>query len=93
MAEHDQQFETFATWVGRASSWLTKPRRYGERPVCFDAKGRICQQGSDFMRARDENAFPVRWIWPSSGQSIFDFAPLPQHIQAALNSGDGSYRP
>lgn len=60
MAEHDQTFETFQTWVNKASSWLT---RYEGKAICFDAKGRHCQNGGDFMRARDEEAFPVRWLW------------------------------
>lgn len=34
------------------------------RAVCFDALGRLCRSGADFMRARDEDAFPVRWVWP-----------------------------
>lgn len=34
------------------------------RAICFDARGRLCRSGADFMRARDEGAFPVRWVWP-----------------------------
>lgn len=69
MAEHDQQFETFQTWVNKASSWL---RRRGEfvRAVCFDAKGRHCGIGRDFMRARDDDAFPVRFLWPDQIGSL-----------------------
>jgi hypothetical protein len=62
MAEHDQQFETFQTWVDKASSWLA--RRGAEQAICLDAKGRLCSMGRDWMRARDESAFPVRWLWP-----------------------------
>ena len=69
MAEHDQQFENFSQWVNKASSWLTRHPDYNDGPnafqaICFDAKGRLCRIGADFMRARDENAFPVRWVWP-----------------------------
>lgn len=32
--------------------------------ICFDTAGRICRNGGDMMRARDEGCFPVRWIWP-----------------------------
>lgn len=67
MAEHNQCFETFQTWVNKASSWLTRHPRYDGkkfRAICVDAKGRRCQIGADFMRARDEDAFPVRWLWP-----------------------------
>lgn len=63
MAEHNQQFDTFLEWVNKAPSWLT--RRGSEiRAICYDTKGRVCRIGGDFMRARDEDAFPVRWVWP-----------------------------
>lgn len=80
MGEQNQQFDNFDQWVNKASSWLTryplnkdgsdpaclsedhKPDWY--RASCFDAKGRPCLSGREFMRARDEDAFPVRWLWP-----------------------------
>jgi hypothetical protein len=30
---------------------------------CVDAQGRRCNVGKDFMRARDEGTFPVRYFW------------------------------
>lgn len=63
------QFDTFNDWVNRAS------RSIGERfcptdttggvihAICVDAKGRRCQIGGDFHRARDEKAFPVVYFW------------------------------
>jgi len=64
----DQYFASFNEWVNRASLWLTSHEKYnpeyGFVAVCFDAKGRHCTRGADFMRARDEDAFPVRWVWP-----------------------------
>lgn len=74
----DQRFDTFDQWVNKASSWLTSHADYNNTEhgeikgwrghhfaaMCFDAKGRRCRMGSDFHRARDENAFPVWWIWP-----------------------------
>lgn len=51
------QFTTFDTWVNKASSWIDR------NAVCVDAKGRRCLNGGDFMRARDEDAFPVRFFW------------------------------
>lgn len=63
MSEHDQQFETFQTWVNKASSWLTR-RGPHQRVICLDAKNRVCRIGMDMHRARDEGAFPVRWLWP-----------------------------
>jgi len=70
MAEHDQQFDSFQQWVNKASSWLTRHADYSDNPmspfraICFDAQGRLCRTGRDFMRARDSDAFPIRWVWP-----------------------------
>lgn len=72
-----QSFESFDHWVNCASSALTQHIRYNDtehgangfrghhfKALCFDQKGRRCWQGADFMRARDEGAFPVWWVWP-----------------------------
>lgn len=53
--------------MDKASSWLTRhPDWHQERfrAICFDTQGRLCWIGGDFMRARDESAFPVHWVWP-----------------------------
>lgn len=63
MAEHDQRFDSYTQWVNKASSWLTR-RGPHVKAVCLDARNRLCAIGGDFMRARDEGAFPVRWLWP-----------------------------
>lgn len=74
----EQRFNSFEHWVNHATSALTNHPSYnntehGDKKgwrghhftaICFDTKGRICRQGSDFMRARDENTFPVYWVWP-----------------------------
>jgi hypothetical protein len=67
MSERNQMFINFDQWVCMASSWLTRHPQYDKtefRAICFDSRGRICACGKDFMRARDENAFPVMWVWP-----------------------------
>lgn len=67
MAEHNQQFDSFEQWVNKASSWLTRHPSYDGnkfRAICHDQKGRCCQNGKDFMLARDENMFPITWRWP-----------------------------
>lgn len=51
------EFDTFVTWVNKAPSWIDN------EAVCIDNLGRRCRIGGDFMRARDENAFPVRFFW------------------------------
>lgn len=59
------QFDTFQDWVSHASRALTGHEgSLGEevKAICVDAKGRRCNCGGDFMRARDEDAFPVRYF-------------------------------
>jgi hypothetical protein len=60
----DGEFDTFDTWVNKATSWIG-----GTNPLCADAKGRYCRCGEDFMRARDERAFPVRFWFGEGGQT------------------------
>jgi protein gp37 len=54
-------FDSFQTWVNKASSWLVP----GD--LCIDTLGRVLHCGADFMRARDGGAFPV---------SIYERVPL-----------------
>ncbi len=54
----DGEFINFAEWVNKAALWIG-----GTDPICADSLGRICRNGKDFIRARDENAFPVRFWW------------------------------
>jgi hypothetical protein len=58
------QFDTFSTWVNKAPSWLSGDIR--GQAVCIDMKGRRCSCGGDFSRARDDDAFPVRFFWEMS---------------------------
>lgn len=74
----EQSFASFAQWVCQAPACLTAHVEYNNTEhgdaagwrghhftaLCFDSFGRRCRQGSDFMRARDEDAFPVWWVWP-----------------------------
>lgn len=60
------QFDTFAQWVNSAPQRLSHARDSNGYPmaaICVDALGRRCHNGRDFARARDENAFPVRYFW------------------------------
>lgn len=59
--EPDGQFNSFTEWVNKATSWIG-----GMNSLCADAKGRVCKIGKDFMLARDEGAFPVRY-WHGEG--------------------------
>lgn len=75
------QFPTFETWVNKASSWLTGDTR--GRAVCVDMKGRICSCGGDFMRARDENAFPVRFFWEMTTDADYRYNPPMMGVRQA----------
>ncbi len=60
------EFRDFNDWVSFAGKRLTGC--YGEfgqevTAICVDAIGRRCSIGGDFMRARDEGTFPVRYFW------------------------------
>lgn len=61
------EFPTFDSWVWFASKVLTGVRGQtcGNQvgAICVDRFGRRCSIGGDFMRARDEDAFPVRYFW------------------------------
>ncbi len=71
------QFDTFDDWVSHASRAFTGVTgSVGEplSPFCVDAQGRRCHVGADFMRARDERAFPVRYFWTGSVQRTGEVA-------------------
>jgi hypothetical protein len=62
-AEREQKFDTFDDWTVKSELPWLQPR--GElHPIFFDAQGRLCRTARDFVRARDESAFPVSWVWP-----------------------------
>ena len=62
----DGAFASFGQWVNRATAWIG-----GENALCLDAKDRVCLNGGDFMRARDEQVFPVRF-WFGKGRQTPD---------------------
>ena len=85
MAEYNQRFDSFQEWVNKASSWLTRHPDYHDyahsqfKAVCFDSKGRHVKNGGDFARARDEDAFPVHWLWPDQiGQVALEWVAATQ---------------
>lgn len=54
------EFPSFQRWVSKASSWYGHCGSRSEETIAIDKLGRICTHGKQFMRARDENTFPVR---------------------------------
>ena len=57
----DGEFRDFRHWVNCAKRYIG-----GTHASTFDAKGRRCRLGRDFMRADEEGAFPVRFWFPES---------------------------
>lgn len=61
------EFRSFEDWVTNATSRLAGCQhptgRLDVPAICVDARGRRCSIGSDFRRARDEDAFPIRYFW------------------------------
>lgn len=55
------EFTSYQQWVNKGTTWLKSPDH--RRAMCIDALGRRVAIGADFMRARDEDAFPVRFFW------------------------------
>lgn len=53
------EFDSFERWVNKASSWFRGKTKY-DVIVCLDRNGNVCHTGEDFMKARDENLFPVK---------------------------------
>lgn len=53
------EFRSFDDWVNQAKSRFEHSRRDGRSAICIDTKGRICDSGREFMRARDDGSFPV----------------------------------
>lgn len=83
MAELNQQFDSYDQWLENGQLWTRRPKST-EAAICFDTKGRVCQGGEGFKRARDESAFPVRWLWPSQIPEI-----LHRVENVAINHGMG----
>jgi hypothetical protein len=60
------EFCDFNDWVNSASRRLTvasDSNGMDLSPICVDTQGRRCHNGRDFMRARDEGTFPVRYFF------------------------------
>ncbi len=53
-------FENFDDWCDTAKRKFKKAKVSSHQVICVDASNRICVSGFEFMRARDEQAYPVR---------------------------------
>lgn len=59
VGEADFSFRSFTDWCNNAQHLFKEARLTSNSAICVDARGRICDSGKEFMRARDEDAFPV----------------------------------
>ena len=53
-------FSSFENWVNTARRQFRRHDVTATTTIALDARGRVCWSGSEFQRARDEDAFPVR---------------------------------
>jgi len=72
MSEIDQKFASEQEWINKGRSWLTRHPNHSEffKAVCFDNIGRFVTCGRDFRIAKEENTYPVHWVWPD--QNLFE---------------------
>ena len=68
------EFTSYQQWVNKGASWLKSPEH--RRAMCIDALGRRVAIGADFMRARDEDSFPVYFFWECELTSAHETAEL-----------------
>jgi hypothetical protein len=54
------EFTSYINWVNKAQSWYSTCGVPARRLLTVDSLGRVCTQGSDFIRADREQAFPIR---------------------------------
>jgi hypothetical protein len=61
------EFHSFANWVNKASSRFRECGHRSANCICVDSAGRICLVGAQFMRARDEDTFPIKVYKATTG--------------------------
>lgn len=57
---HLFDFNSHTEWVNKATNWYRNCGVHSARTIAVDSVGRVCATGREFMRARDEGAFPVK---------------------------------
>lgn len=53
------RFNSFPHWVNTAQRKLANCGVHHRRYIALDTRGRVCVMGREFMRARDEDTFPI----------------------------------
>ena len=81
------EFVSFQDWVNFAEPRLARSSDSNGnslKAICVDALGRRCVNGRDFARARDDEAFPVRFFFdcidPDDGASPLTADDIPQEV-------------
>jgi hypothetical protein len=54
------QFDDYENWCDTAKRKFKKANKHSNDVICLDTQNRICGWGEHFMKARDENAFPIK---------------------------------
>lgn len=53
------EFSSFDNWCNSATAKYHMAGASSKDSLAVDAIGRVCVKGKEFMRARDENCFPI----------------------------------
>lgn len=53
------RFTSEREWVNKAQSWFINSGYKGDYVLCVDSAGRVCTIGAHFMRATNENTYPI----------------------------------
>ena len=87
MSLQDQSFASFDEWNDKRAIWMRGVR--ADEIVYFDSLGRRCASALHFVRARDDGAFPVRWLMLDQVGSVALYSigcrALKYHVEKVLN--------
>lgn len=53
-------FSDFEDWCATAKWKFEDASLRSCNAICIDTRGRVCQTGIEFMRARDDRSYPIR---------------------------------
>lgn len=82
------EFQTFTDWLNTAKQKFEHAAVRGNRVVAIDQKGRLCGWGEHFMKARDENAFPVQVFLLRADMTLSKRHAQPQPASGENNPGN-----
>lgn len=53
------RFSSMQNWISKARGWFEAAGVSRHDHICIDQRGRVCRYGAHFIRARDDDSFPV----------------------------------